>query len=272
MPNNTESITKPINWTPLVVTCGLVLLLWGLNWFLPQVNNTAGTTGDMFGVVNSLFSAFAFVGIIFAILLQMRELEYQRQELIDTRKELKGQKEQLALQAETQKIQQFESTFFQMLSLHNERATQLKVNAGRTNEKTGQVCFETIYKQSLYTPLKKINAKNRIEEIDVHLNSSGYTTGAVMPYFRELYRIIEFIDNHDTVDQHFYTNLICDTMSVHEKLILFYFALSSFTQEGFQNYIHKYGLLRGLSISGLGDLSHEEFYHQNAYGRQDENE
>lgn len=50
---------------------------------------TRGTFGDMFGVVNALFSGLAFVGIIYTIILQSHELSLQRQELEMTRAELK---------------------------------------------------------------------------------------------------------------------------------------------------------------------------------------
>ncbi|MFK5915574.1 MAG: hypothetical protein QM484_14500 [Woeseiaceae bacterium] len=47
-----------------------------------------GTFGDMFGAVNTLFSGLAFAGVIYAILLQSKELELQREELKLTREEL----------------------------------------------------------------------------------------------------------------------------------------------------------------------------------------
>src|SRR5688500_3394636 len=48
----------------------------------------AGQRGDLFGAVNALFSAWAFVGVIVAILMQRTELQYQREELTETRKQL----------------------------------------------------------------------------------------------------------------------------------------------------------------------------------------
>src|SRR5262249_37769075 len=39
-----------------------------------------GTYGDMFGMVNALFSAFALAGAIISVMLQTRELSYQRKE------------------------------------------------------------------------------------------------------------------------------------------------------------------------------------------------
>ena len=48
-----------------------------------------GTFGDMFGAVNTLFSGLAFAGVVYAILLQRKELALQRRELELTRAELK---------------------------------------------------------------------------------------------------------------------------------------------------------------------------------------
>ena len=58
-----------------------------------------GLVGDMFGVGNAVFSALALVGVIIAIYLQNKELGLQRQELVLTRTEVKGQREQLQAQA-----------------------------------------------------------------------------------------------------------------------------------------------------------------------------
>jgi hypothetical protein len=50
---------------------------------------TRGQFGDMFGVINSLFSGLAFAGLVYTILLQQQELALQREELTLTRNELK---------------------------------------------------------------------------------------------------------------------------------------------------------------------------------------
>jgi hypothetical protein len=72
-----------------------------------------GTLGDMFGTVNALFSGLAFAGIIFTILLQRKELGYQRKELRETRAEF-------VIQNKTLKNQRFENTFYNLVSLHNQ--------------------------------------------------------------------------------------------------------------------------------------------------------
>ncbi|EMC8699338.1 TPA: hypothetical protein NIK62_003264 [Vibrio cholerae] len=85
-----------------------ILGLWAssllLLFFSPEAR---GTFGDMFGAVNALFSGFAFLGVIYAILLQKTELKLQREELALTRDELaksanaqEKSEESLRLQAE----------------------------------------------------------------------------------------------------------------------------------------------------------------------------
>lgn len=61
---------------------GLVISLQFSEW------SDRGTFGDMFGAVNTLFSGLAFAGVIYAIILQGKELALQRQELEMTRGEL----------------------------------------------------------------------------------------------------------------------------------------------------------------------------------------
>ena len=78
--------------TPLVFLFLTIIILWvssgfALWHFLPDWN-TRGTFGDTFGGVNSLFSGLAFAGVIYTILLQRKELMYQREELKMNRIEL----------------------------------------------------------------------------------------------------------------------------------------------------------------------------------------
>jgi hypothetical protein len=71
---------------------GLVsVTLWGLNWFLLQtfVPDPAGRGqfGDMFGSVNALFTALAFAGLAYTILLQREELAQQREAIAESMRE-----------------------------------------------------------------------------------------------------------------------------------------------------------------------------------------
>lgn len=71
----------------------LVLVIWVLSAFLIVFGldnwSDRGTFGDLFGAVNALFSGLAFAGLIYAIVLQKRDLKMQREEIIQNRTELK---------------------------------------------------------------------------------------------------------------------------------------------------------------------------------------
>lgn len=76
---------------------GVVIYYWGQNW------SERGTMGDMFGVINALFSGLAFAGLIFTIIMQRQEIITNREEIEMNRKELHKsvraqQKTQQALQ------------------------------------------------------------------------------------------------------------------------------------------------------------------------------
>ncbi|WP_050937395.1 hypothetical protein [Vibrio harveyi] len=76
----------------IVIFAGcMVLAIWGVTWLWlgSKPNEVRGTFGDMFGAANALFSGFAFIGVIYAILMQRTELSLQREELSLTREELK---------------------------------------------------------------------------------------------------------------------------------------------------------------------------------------
>ena len=76
----------------IIIGIILIGLLWGGSWLLIDFNiensTNRGEFGDKFGAINSLFSGLAFLGLIVTLLFQKEELELQRQELAETRKDL----------------------------------------------------------------------------------------------------------------------------------------------------------------------------------------
>lgn len=60
-----------------------IILMWLIGWYLIERNvpsTSAGIFGDQFGVLTSIFSAMAFGGIIYSIIIQTRELSLTRKE------------------------------------------------------------------------------------------------------------------------------------------------------------------------------------------------
>jgi hypothetical protein len=102
----------------LIVVAGV----WAYSWYWidthilgtgpnQTTSETQGQFGDKFGAVNSLFSGFAFAAIIFTIILQNRELSHTKQAMQD--------------QSQTANSQRFDTTFFQLIGLHNDITDKL---------------------------------------------------------------------------------------------------------------------------------------------------
>lgn len=117
----------------ILILLGVFLIWWvGWMWIDNNINPTAvitdniaarGQFGDKFGAINALFAGFAFAGIIFTIFLQNREI---RQTKFMLEEQLKDSNKQ-----------RFDSTFFQLMALHNDITEKLidLDNVGRNSFK-----------------------------------------------------------------------------------------------------------------------------------------
>ena len=88
-----NDVDTDIDYRPLMISFIVVFIIWGISFIVVFYGmkdwNDRGNLGDSFGGINALFSGLAFAGIIYTILLQKKELTQQRQELVDTRRELR---------------------------------------------------------------------------------------------------------------------------------------------------------------------------------------
>ncbi len=225
-----------------------------------------GQFGDKFGAVNSLFSGFAFAGIIITLLLQRRDLK------------------------ETQNAmwrERFDSTFFQLLQLHKDITSKLKFRGGPTgidaliafdeklrNSDVDFVVFQALQKInndeiSRIKDSKQINASAcpeltvadianlqtrlatgtgfidnfRMEDINYHKAKiiQAYTITASQHiddfshYFRNLYHIFKFVDSARELSEEekkVYTNFIRSQLSDIELVCLFYNSIAKIALPG----------------------------------------
>jgi len=256
------------------ITVGLVLLAWSLNFIIPRFWGGCdwskwGPFGDMFGAVNSLFSALAFVALVAAILLQREELGLQREELVDTRKELKGQREQLRLQKDQMEVQNFENRFFQMVRLWNELRASMKSDMHNV---TGAKYFQALVMPDIQKRI--IDAQSGSEQIDDSrcINAgvrSVFSTlgGGITNYMRLLYNIMKLIDQSgiDFENQKFYSNVVRAQLTQAELVVVFYDGLSELGREKFKPLIQKYSLLKHLDQNDLVAQSHPGLYDPKAF-------
>jgi len=134
----------------LIIALVIVFLFWLASYPLATliISNwdDRGTFGDTFGAINALFSGFAFAGIVYTIILQKKELELQRLELIDTRKELSRaadahEKSEKAQSAQF-RIQQFERILFEATESHKKLLIDLELDEFNSIDSTQHFGFK----------------------------------------------------------------------------------------------------------------------------------
>ena len=161
-------------WAWIFVGIGLIVSLIGLLVFI-FTDLKLNEFGDFLaGSVASLWALAGLFLIYVAFLGQKQQLIYQQFELRDTKEELRGQKEQLKIQNRQMKKQIFESTFFQLLRLHNEIVDGIDVTeynppgmSGSTSrDHEGRDCFKFFYKRLSQTLKEKIT-KEKFEGRDL---------------------------------------------------------------------------------------------------------
>lgn len=254
-----------MSYRGLVAVLALCAFVFGAGywWTLWKFGGDANERGDAAGLVNGLFSALAFAGVIYAIFLQRHELELQRGELED-------QKMEFRIQNATLMRQRFENTFFNMLQMQHQITESLKYRYGvqvrnpnfeigklvpayLTEEKEvkGREVFTFLYEHAgwqdgseRYKGLKRYMAKKGIEAY----NKCGVPT-SLGHYFRHLYHIFKFIakspliDNEDRLE---YASMVTAQLPRYELVFLYYNGLSEFGRRKFKPIIEELGLLENL--------------------------
>lgn len=256
---------------PFWLTIFGVVLAWGLVWVFLLPLEDRGTIGDMFGVVNALFSGLAFAGIIFTVLLQSRELQLQRRELSLTRAELEGQRHQLEAQNETLRKESFEHTFFALLRLQNDILAGMDVRGADGASVRGRDCFRVFCKRlrGCYTEYVERHPESAEgERINAaYLRFFDENQAELEHYFRSLYNTIKFVKLSAIKDQRFYTNLVRSQLSSYEVVLLFYSCLSDFGRAKFKPLVEEFALLEALPRALLIDSrEHLLLYEAGAFG------
>ena len=267
-----------------VVVSILIIGLWIATYCILKDNADKGTIGDMFGSINALFSGLALAGIILTILLQRKELKFQRDELKETRKEFETQNETL-------KLQRFENTFFNILNLHHQIISEIDYTYYKNKERgggfrplnvneekelvtiTGRDVFRFKY-NSMHSTIKS----SPDLYASIYINTYNQSQTDFGHYFRNLYRMIKLVDETDffynsskTPEEEVfkikyrYTSIIRSQLSDYELLMMFYNCLSEKGHEKFKPLIERYSLLKNLSRELLPIETHTNLYHEKAY-------
>ncbi len=239
----------------------------------------SGKFGDygsfMSGSVGTIWSLVSVILFYLTLRLQRKELSFQREELELTRNELLGQKNQMIKQNDTLSQQQFENTFFQLLTLYNSIVNSLDIRKRDTKAviNSGRDCFEVFYNK-IGTNLKNKNIDNpyyQISESEIEDIISAYddlynsNKSDLSHYFRTVYHIIKFIDSSDIVNKKQYISITRAQLSSFEQILLFYNCLHGNGKEKFKPLIEKYALFKNIDGNLLLNKKNKDEYEKGAY-------
>lgn len=289
-------ITSVIAIIICIILCigGMYLSHWyAANYFTVSHSdgNPKALFGDSFGAVNALISSFAFAGVIVAIVIQRNELRLQRHDLGLQRKEFETQNNTL-------KLQRFENTFFNMMSLQQQivdglsfkDVTKEQIVEDAPNPHMGRLSTEVLLDNTIqgrelfyYSFVQMIHHITQIDGSSTkgygmryYLYNSGfnsydecYTPSYFDHYFRHLYTIIKFVDKADFLsdeEKYQYVAMVRATLSRYELVWIYYNGISSRGKLKFKKLIEKYSLLKNLredllsiSLENLTSLSERGF-------------
>jgi hypothetical protein len=200
----------------------VIFPLLGWEWAPARV----GQWGDAFGGFNALFSALAFVAVLFTL--------HQQQNQIDEA-------------AQDQHLQRFERTFYELLRLLREaredvefRYTDGYDGGDRIKENnyddivTGPEAFKRAqFELRYWVEVEELHAgtvsSSRLAEIYITKCHNRYES-TLAPYYRLLYTILSRIKNDlklDREEKHRYGNLLRSQLTSHEVALCCYNGLSA---------------------------------------------
>lgn len=234
-----------------------VVLLWHTPFLDIPDRLRDGTFGDSFGTLNTLFSGFAFSGVLITLLMQRKDLAEQR-------KDSKEAREQNARQ-------QTESQFYNMLSLQQQVVQAFDLHRVGADNHTiqGRDCFRDWGRKLMprYSELGALynhnHSKERAESAFGKIMHSHQ--GDLGLYFRSLYSIFRFIERSEYATKDF-ALVVRSFLSDYELVLLFYNCLS-FKGEKFRRFAVAHALFDNLDVSLLIREDHVVYMDRESYGK-----
>ncbi|NPD45118.1 putative phage abortive infection protein [Lentimicrobium sp. S6] len=292
----------------LIIFIGLIIFRWNehfFDWDVAIKSDKVGQLGDFIGGIVGSIWALAGVILFYVALNEQREdiktnkevliaqvkaLEQQIEEFELQREELAETREVFKIQSETLKLQQFESTFFNLLGIHQNNisdmdVTQEKLKPGadihdprlgdyENISSTGRDCFvffkerlESIYKSNKqywawdtqkYKDEKHLALYSYIDFFKQYQPDLGH-------YYRTLYHIFKFVNVSDILDKNRYTSIVRAQLSNDELVLLFYNGITEYGEK-FKPLIEDFHVFKNLNLDSLLNLSeHKPYYSESAY-------
>ncbi|CAG36294.1 putative phage abortive infection protein [Desulfotalea psychrophila] len=234
------------------------------------------------GSLGPILSFFGLIAILLTLHFQAQQLKTSQTELALSREELTLTRKELAKSAVAQKcaadtaelqyqaIQKdnFEKTFFHLMSLYNDIVASLEL-ISENKIVTRKKCFSEILRIMSF----------QIENRDCHRNHiiERYNTrykeieSSLAHYHKTLYQILLFIEtNAEGKNKKQYSNFIRSQLSTDEIHLLFFHGLSSYGSKKFKILIEKFEFFEHLPISSPNITCKMHLYKSIAYGQNED--
>ena len=202
-----------------------------------------GTVASLWALAGVFLIVLAFLG--------------QQQQLVLQRRQLAGQEEQFNTQLDSIKLQQFETSFFQLLTLHHEIVSQMLVTDSGVRFR-GRDCFEQLHRilmrDYMAGHLTHLHIATREDIANLYLSFYKQYKGPLSHYFRMLYHIFKFVKGSSVADKKRYTSLARAQLSQYELALLCYNGITAIPPEAtnkFKALIVEFELLDNLDESLL---------------------
>ncbi len=253
--NSDESLLEALHLL-LVIGFTLLLLALAVNLYYisgPVNSNLLGTFGDFIGgSLNPIFTLMTFFGVIVTIALQKLELRAAREEY-------KKSADALGTQA-------VENTFFNMLNLHHRITENLNFpDLDFDIDGDGEaISFESSISSNInkyngtsaFTGfLHKVALGNRTKDevLSIYAHIQNYYNHIFGHYFRNLYQIMKFVDEHTIIENHQkkkYMSILRAQLSTGELSVLFMNCSGSMVDNGeFRKLLIKYKMLEHMNLT-----------------------
>lgn len=228
----------------------MIIVLWlNYQYTIKLGKDYQGIFGDMFGASNALFTGLSFTGLIITILLQ-------RQEIKDTKSEVQKQSEIIS-------IQQFENTFFTLISCHHQIIGDLRSDSYYLkNGEKNYIYYEgrKVFKSLVETIFN--NVENDVNTFNIKFAKLHEGLGdRYLHYVRNLFQIIKIVDEYEfnsdeninTREKKKYIGIIWQQLSDNEIILIFYNCAYEKENHQYKNLIEKYTLMKNLKEIFLHD-------------------
>lgn len=190
--------------------------------------------GDAFNILNTFFTALAFIGLIVTILLQRKDLALQREELKLQREEMqrqcaeqKRQADEFEAQNRLMKIQQFESFFFKQLEYLNYLSKNIhfgEYNGDRAISKISIIVKESLeYIKGSFESSMAWAVLDRENEYNMNWDKFDNSYEYMIPWCNKFYSLNYYIMNLTILDEKekwFYIKLLFEILSGHQQMML----------------------------------------------------